>query len=107
MSMQCSDIAHIFRRIVSRYFQTDVSTLLQLGPLALFNTFSIVLIGCKTCLRGRMLRLPSVVIFLFGLAAGVTGLYEASGPVSLLTQRSFSKVLDSPLPVVVEFFAPW
>ncbi len=40
-------------------------------------------------------------------ACVVEGLYEKDGPVALLSQRSFSKVLDSQLPVVVEFFAPW
>ncbi len=53
---------------------------------------------------GRALALGLLVA---GLAVGVSGLYEPSGPVALLTHRSFSKVLDSQLPVVVEFFAPW
>ena len=40
-------------------------------------------------------------------AGGAAALYEKDGPVALLTARSFSKVLESELPVVVEFFAPW
>lgn len=35
-------------------------------------------------------------------------LYQTSGPVKLLNPKNFkSEVLDSDLPSVVEFFAPW
>lgn len=47
-----------------------------------------------------------LVALLLGTNA-VNGLYEKDGPVALLSQRTFSKVLESQVPVVVEFFAPW
>ncbi len=43
------------------------------------------------------------------IALGSTeALYSQSGPVKLLNKKSFnSEILDSNLPSIVEFFAPW
>ena len=40
--------------------------------------------------------------------SGTAALYSAKGPVKLVTFRDFaSEIVDSDLPAVVEFFAPW
>lgn len=37
-----------------------------------------------------------------------TALYTSSGPVKLVTKKTFaSEIVESDLPSVVEFFAPW
>ncbi|KAL3148687.1 hypothetical protein ABBQ38_014102 [Trebouxia sp. C0009 RCD-2024] len=47
-------------------------------------------------------------LVIVALLASTSALYTKKGPVSQLTTRTFSKaVLDSDLPAIVEFYAPW
>ena len=108
---RCSCSAHTMQtrqeELLTGPFEPTSDTVANRRSLAPDQTSLQRTLGCETCLRSTMLRLPPLVVLVLGLAAGASGLYEASGPVPLLTQRSFSKVLDRQLPVVVEFFAPW
>jgi thiol-disulfide isomerase/thioredoxin len=48
------------------------------------------------------------VVCFFAALIPTEALYSKSGPVKLLNKKTFkSEILDSDLPSVVEFFAPW
>ena len=48
------------------------------------------------------------LLVLLSMIAAAHGLYSSSGPVLSLNKKTFqSQVLQSDLPAVVEFFAPW
>ncbi len=48
-----------------------------------------------------------LVCLLVGLGS-IDALYSPSGPVKLLNKKNFkSEILESNLPSIVEFFAPW
>ena len=55
----------------------------------------------------KMERRTSVLVLLSMIAA-CHGLYSGSGPVLSLSKKTFkSQILESDLPAVVEFYAPW
>jgi protein disulfide-isomerase A6 len=54
-----------------------------------------------------MWRITALVLLSLQVS-GIAALYSAKGPVKLVTFKNFaSEVVDSDLPAVVEFFAPW
>lgn len=47
-------------------------------------------------------------LVLLAMLAAAHGLYTSSGPVLSLTNKNFkSEILESALPALVEFYAPW
>lgn len=54
------------------------------------------------------MKITVTLVCLLAALIAADALYSKSGPVKLLNKKSFrSEVLDSDLPSVVEFFAPW
>ncbi len=50
----------------------------------------------------------TLVLALLSMLAVSHALYSSSGPVLSLSKKTFkSQILESDLPAVVEFFAPW
>lgn len=48
------------------------------------------------------------VLALLSMLAAAQGMYSSSGPVLSVSKKTFkSQILESDLPAVVEFFAPW
>ena len=48
------------------------------------------------------------VAVLISLSSGALALYSSGGPVQILSKKTFkAQVIDSDLPALVEFFAPW
>ena len=55
------------------------------------------------------MRQTVVVVAVLGIfLRGSAALYSKSGPVKVVTKKTFaSEIVESDLPSVVEFFAPW
>ena len=54
------------------------------------------------------MRITTLLALLSLQLSGLAALYTSKGPVKLLTHRNFAaEVVDSDLPSLVEFYAPW